>query len=97
MTVFVRVSLAEHTQQAIGRFERAVGLCDLISECYLLSGACCYLLKINEVDSQRYENIHRRMLIRLPGVDRLTSEFVIRRVVNPFAELQKRTLLSAEC
>ena len=53
-----------------------------IRECYLMTGAEDYLLRVEAEGAGDYERIHKEILSRLPAVSRINSSFAIRRVLS---------------
>jgi DNA-binding Lrp family transcriptional regulator len=82
-TVMVEIVLDRQTAEHMNRFEQAVRRCPEVRECYLMSGASDYLLRVESRDAADYERIHREQLARLPGVARIKSSFTIRTVARP--------------
>jgi Lrp/AsnC family leucine-responsive transcriptional regulator len=81
-TVFVSVTLKDQTQETLSRFEAALARCEQIEEAHLMSGESDYLLKLAVRSDQSFEQVHRDVLARLPGVQRLVSQFSIRTIVD---------------
>ncbi len=77
---FVEVSLAAQTEEAFEKFERAVQRIPEILECHLMSGQFDYMLRVVAQDVADYERIHRNMLARLPGLQRIQSGLALRTV-----------------
>ncbi|MEW6598115.1 MAG: Lrp/AsnC family transcriptional regulator [Pseudomonadota bacterium] len=82
-TVFVSVTLKDQAQETLARFEQAVRREPDIEEAHLMSGDSDYLLKVAVRADDSFERVHRDTLARLPGVQRLVSQFSIRTVVEP--------------
>jgi DNA-binding Lrp family transcriptional regulator len=82
-TVFVAVTLRDQTRDTLAAFEDAVARCAQVAECHLMSGESDYLLKVEVPAADRYERIHRDVLAALPGVNRLVTQFSIRKIVGP--------------
>ncbi|OKL45344.1 Lrp/AsnC family transcriptional regulator [Pseudovibrio exalbescens] len=80
MSVFVEISLASQSEEALQAFEKAVAASPEIIECHLMGGDADYLLRIAAEDPTDFERIHRDHLTRLPGVARMRSSFAIRSV-----------------
>src|SRR6185369_12356972 len=76
--VFVSVTLKDQAQETLARFEEAIRRCPDIQEAHLMSGESDYLLKVPVRDEDSFERVHRDTLARLPGVQRLVSQFSIR-------------------
>ncbi len=80
--VIVQITLERQTEDGLGRFEDAIRGCPEVRECYLMSGAADYLLRVEARDAADYERIHKEQLSRMPGVARIQSSFAIRAVVR---------------
>lgn len=80
-TVFVAVTLKDQTEPTLERFEAALARSKEIAEAHLMSGESDYLLKIDVRADDSFERLHRDVLARLPGVQRLVSHFSIRGVI----------------
>lgn len=80
--VFVSVTLKDQAQETLSRFEDAIRRNPDIAEAHLMSGESDYLLKVPVRADDSFERVHRDTLARLPGVQRLVSQFAIRGVVE---------------
>ncbi|MDX5594096.1 Lrp/AsnC family transcriptional regulator [Pseudovibrio sp. SPO723] len=80
MSVFVEISLASQSEDALQAFERSVAASPEIIECHLMGGDADYLLRIAAEDPADFERIHRQHLTRLPGVAKMRSSFAIRSI-----------------
>jgi len=80
LTVLTLVSLENQRRETMERFESAAAEVSEIMECYLMTGAEDYLLRILVRDAADYERLHRERLSGLPGVTRLVSNIAMRRV-----------------
>jgi Lrp/AsnC family leucine-responsive transcriptional regulator len=78
--VFVEITLAGQSEEALDAFEAAVRGCAEVMECHLMAGQADYLLRVAAADAQDFERIHRTHLSRLPGVARMRSNFALRTV-----------------
>ncbi|MEO1240504.1 MAG: Lrp/AsnC family transcriptional regulator [Pseudomonadota bacterium] len=81
-SVFVQATLKNQQQATLDTFEKAVFRHREIMECYLMAGLSDYLLRILCKDGADYERIHAEILTRLPGVDRVITNFSIRKVLR---------------
>lgn len=79
--VIVRISLERQTEDVLRRFEAEVLKHPEIRECYLMTGEEDYLLRLEAAGAGDYERIHKEVLSRLPGVQRINSSFAIRSVL----------------
>lgn len=82
LVALVSVTLEKQTQDFMQRFEASVRHHPEIDECYLMTGAADYVLKITSEDTRAYETIHSTILSRLPGVARITSSIALRSVAT---------------
>jgi Lrp/AsnC family transcriptional regulator, leucine-responsive regulatory protein len=80
-TVFVQVTLEGQQQEKLQRFENDIGKIKDVLECYLMSGASDYLLRVVIRDNEDYMRIHNR-LTGLPGVLRVQSSFALKTVIK---------------
>lgn len=81
-SVFVQISLASQKQESLEAFEHAMRRHEEIMECFLMAGLSDYLLRVLCRDAEDYERIHTTILVRLPGVERVVSNFSIRKVIR---------------
>ena len=81
-SIFVQVTLKSEKEDELSKFEEAVRRHDEIMECYLMAGQADYLLRVLCRDVEDYERVHFKILTRLPGVDRVVSNFAIRKVLR---------------
>ena len=81
-SVFVQATLKNQREETLVDFEKAVARHREIMECYLMAGLSDYLLRILCRDGSDYERIHAQILTRLPGVERVISNFAIRKVLR---------------
>lgn len=82
VTALVDITLGTQIEEDLAQFERAVAQIDGVVECQLVSGAQDYRLKIICRDLDDYERMHREHLGRLPGVNTISSSFVLRSVAT---------------
>jgi DNA-binding Lrp family transcriptional regulator len=82
MVVIAQITLERQTEEFLDRFETAIRKCPDVRECYLMSGAADYLLRLDVRDAADYERIHKNQLSRLPGIARIQSSFSIRSVIR---------------
>lgn len=76
--VITNVTLRDHSEAATTAFSRLVDSHPEIMECYALSGAFDYMLKIRVRDVEEYEAFLTRNLLRNPHVASVSSGFVLR-------------------
>lgn len=80
VVAIVRITLDKQTEDYLNRFEQAVRMHPEIEECYLMTGDADYILRATAASTAAYEEIHKEILSRLPGVARINSSFAIRKV-----------------
>lgn len=84
--VFVNITLQRQDQHDLQSFEEAVREVPEVMECYLMTGASDYLVRVACRDAADFERLHSQHLTRLPGVARVQSSFALR-VVRRSTEL----------
>lgn len=77
---FIEVSLASQREETLREFEEAVRNVPEILECHLMTGQADYLLRVGASDTVDYERVYRNRIAQLPGVSRIQSSLVLRRV-----------------
>jgi Lrp/AsnC family leucine-responsive transcriptional regulator len=80
LMVVAFVTLENQRRETMESFEAAVADIEEVMECSLMAGAEDYILRIMVRDARDYERVHRERLSGLPGVARLVSNMVLRRV-----------------
>ena len=80
VTVFVTVMLSEHSDEALGAFEKAVSEWPEVMEAYEMAGTGDYLLRVVAADLAAYESFLRSRLTRLPAVRSVNSGFALKRL-----------------
>ncbi len=73
VNVFVHVTLRQHHENALNRFEEAVGELTEVVECYTVSGETDFLLRVVVKDVEAYEKLLKGTLLQLPEVGNLSS------------------------
>jgi len=81
VNVFVSVKLSAQTDDHLAAFEKAIADLPEIMECYVMSGASDYLLRVVAPDLGAYEEFLRTRLTRIPGIRGVESAFALKRVV----------------
>jgi len=80
VNVFVSITLERQERTELAAFEDAVKKIPEIMECYLMSGAYDYLLRVVVADTSDFERVHSKHLTGLPNVARVHSSFALRTV-----------------
>ncbi len=81
VNVFVSVRMADHTDETLRGFERAIEACPEVMEMYEMSGASDYLVRVVAADVASYEAFLRGRLTKIPGVKSFESSLALKRVV----------------
>ncbi len=80
VNVFVSVRLSAQTEDHLAAFERGIEGLPEVMECYVMSGASDFLLRVVAPDLGAYEEFLRTKLTRIPGVQGVESAFALKRV-----------------
>lgn len=75
ITVFIRVKLQRHGDDAVQAFERAMLDMDEVMDCWLMTGRSDYLLRVIAADLDAYEGFVRSKLHRVPGIASIDTSF----------------------
>lgn len=73
LVVHLAVTLVDHAEPTIGRFERDVVDLDGLVSCHHVTGDVDYLIRVDVADVEALDVLLRRTLARLPGVARFTT------------------------
>lgn len=82
LSVFVTVTLSSQSEAALSAFEKAIRQVREVAECYLMTGAEDYLLRLVVRDVDDLQRIHSQELTRIAGVTRVSSSIAMRTVVK---------------
>jgi Lrp/AsnC family leucine-responsive transcriptional regulator len=80
VSVFVSVRLDRQVDEALARFESAVQAFPEVVDCWLMTGARDYLLRVATADLAEFERFLTGRLTRIPGVAAIESSIPLRRV-----------------
>lgn len=81
ISIFVNVSLERQERTGLEEFEQRIQSYPEVMECYLMTGASDYLVRIVVPDLQAYERFLADKLTRIPGVANIQSSFALKQVV----------------
>jgi len=84
-TVFVEITLSGQSDEVLDAFEREVARIPDVLECHLMAGTADYLLKVVVFDTEHFAQIHRKALVKLPGVAQMHSSFALKTVFKTTA------------
>ncbi|MFV0513804.1 MAG: Lrp/AsnC family transcriptional regulator [Jhaorihella sp.] len=79
-SVFISIKLSHQIDDNLVLFEREIATCPEVVECWLMTGARDYLLRLAVADLQEYERFLTRRLTKIRGVASIESSIPIRRV-----------------
>ncbi|MEO0730989.1 MAG: Lrp/AsnC family transcriptional regulator [Pseudomonadota bacterium] len=79
-SVFVSIRLAEQKRETLNAFERAIADMPEVADCWLMTGARDYLLRVAVADLQGFEQFLNAKLTVAPGVATIESSVPIREV-----------------
>lgn len=80
VTVFIRIKLERHGDDAVQAFERTIIDMPQVMDCWLMTGRSDYLLRVIAADLDDYEQFVRRELQRVPGIASIDTSFAYGRV-----------------
>jgi DNA-binding Lrp family transcriptional regulator len=75
ITVFIRIKLERHGDEAVNAFERTIQDMPQVMDCWLMTGRSDYLLRVIAADLEDYERFVRRELQRVPGIASIDTSF----------------------
>ena len=75
VTVFIRLKLERHSDEAVNAFESAIKAMPQVMDCWLMTGRSDYLLRVIAADLDDYERFVRRELQRVPGIASIDTSF----------------------
>jgi Lrp/AsnC family transcriptional regulator, leucine-responsive regulatory protein len=77
LQAFVQVSLADHAEETVAAFQRALLARPEVVNCWATSGATDFLLHVVTSDLEAYGEFALKALLRMPGVKDTRSSFVL--------------------
>lgn len=82
VTIFVSVELERQDRAAIDAFEAAIGRCEEVAECYLMTGSRDILLRVVAADLSHFDRFLEEKLMQVPGIRNIRSNFALRTMVR---------------
>jgi len=79
VSVFVQVRLERQIESSINAFEKAIAARPEVMECYLMTGASDYLLRVVVADLREFQAFVLD-LSKIPGVGNIQSSFALKQV-----------------
>jgi len=80
LVIFARISLSQNDEASLHTFEERVRQFPEVVECYTVTGAADYFLKIITRDIKRYDLFLRRHLLQIPQVRDVNSNVAVTQV-----------------
>lgn len=77
LLAFSHVLLNEHTATSLKAFEEEVAKFPEVLECFQMSGAFDFILRISTADMDAYHDFYRNKLTMLPNITTVQSFFVL--------------------
>ena len=81
-TAIVSMRLDNQQEELFQEFEDAVREVPQVKACYLMTGEFDYQLTVIYKDTQHFEELYYKTLLRLPGVNSTKTQMVLRKVHN---------------
>lgn len=85
LVAFATVNLRETGRDKLEKFEAGVKELDEVVECYTMTGAWDYMLKIVVKDIRHYETFVRNQLLELSNIGELHSHMAVTEIKNTTA------------
>lgn len=82
LVAFATINLSSVGRQNMERFEQAVRGLDEVVECYTMTGAWDYMLKVIVKDIRQYEQFVRNHLLELPMIGEIHSHMAVTEIKN---------------
>jgi Lrp/AsnC family transcriptional regulator len=82
VVVFATVNLSGHGREQLEQFERDIALFAEVVECYTMTGAWDYMLKIITRDVRHYEQFIREHLLTMPLIREMHSHIAVTEIKN---------------
>lgn len=75
MTCFVTLHTEDHSEEWLDAFNAAIQIIPEIVECHRMTGDVDYLMKILARDLNHYDQVYRRIIRLVPGLNDVSSAF----------------------
>lgn len=82
LVAFTTINLSQAGRQNMESFEQAVKALDEVVECYTMTGAWDYMLKIIAKDIRSFEQFVRNHLLELPMIGEVHSHLAVTEIKN---------------
>ncbi|MFT3820306.1 MAG: Lrp/AsnC family transcriptional regulator [Rubrivivax sp.] len=78
LRVMVEANLAQHSEDKVRQFEKAVAAAPEIVQCHSTTGESDYVMTVLVADIKRFEQFLHDTLLRLPGITHVRSRIVLK-------------------
>jgi Lrp/AsnC family transcriptional regulator len=82
VVVFATVNLSGHSREQLEQFEREIAVFAEVVECYTMTGAWDYMMKIVTRDVRHYEQFIREHLLTMPLIREMHSHIAVTEIKN---------------
>ena len=82
LVALTSINLREASRQSMEHFESEVSQMDEVIECYTITGAWDYMLKIVAKDIRHYEQFVRNRLLEIPMIGQIYSNISVTEIKN---------------
>ena len=83
LVAFTTINLSEAGRHNMERFEEAVAKLDEVMECYTMTGAWDYMLKVVVKDIRHYEIfVRNQLLVEVPNIGEIHSHMAVTEIKN---------------
>ena len=80
VNTFIQVRLQRQVESALNTFENAIASRPEVMECYLMTGAMDYLLRVVTSDLEAYQMLITDFIAKIPGVGNIQSSIALKQV-----------------
>lgn len=81
VNAYVSVAIEKKTEARLAGFENAIAKCEEVMECYLMTGAFDYMLRVVAMDISGIERFVMTRLTKIDGVRDINTSVALRRTV----------------
>jgi len=83
LVAFTTINLSQAGRSSMERFEEAVAKLDEVVECYTMTGAWDYMLKVVVKDIRHYEIfVRNQLLVEVPNIGEIHSHMAVTEIKN---------------
>ena len=85
------IELTHKDRATVEEFERRIAVMDPVVECRRMFGVPDYLVRVAVADTAAYEAFYMNELAELPGIGRVSSQFMMKLVKGLTCQIGKTT------